>query len=103
MKKHTDRHSSHVCCTSIPEARLAKTVAEAVAFAEAIGYPVVLKAYTHNRTHNGAADGVARHLANAHGVAESFDRLHVEIERAYKAGSFRGVMVEACSSEVKHV
>lgn len=78
----------------ILETRAANTVAEAVAHADAIGYPVVLKAHSRRISHKSAIGGVILHLGDAAAVAAAFDRLHATVENACGAGGFDGVIVQ---------
>jgi acetyltransferase len=71
--------------------RVAYTVEEAVAAAEAIGYPVVVKLHSETVTHKSDRGGVALDLQNGQAVRAAFRK----IEAAYLSdASFKGVTVQ---------
>ncbi|MFO8055867.1 MAG: acetate--CoA ligase family protein, partial [bacterium] len=78
----------------VTDEKTASSKDEAVAAAEAIGYPVVLKVDSPDITHKSDAGGVAVGLESADEVSEAFDRV-MESCRAYD-GSARisGVVVQ---------
>lgn len=78
--------------TGIPvvPTRHAKTEAEAVALAQAIGFPVVLKLQSPTITHKSDAGGVAVDLGDAEAVRAAWRR----IQQAVPAGAFDGVTVQ---------
>jgi acyl-CoA synthetase (NDP forming) len=63
--------------TGIPTtgAALARTAAEAVAFSEAIGFPVVLKVLSPEVVHKSDAGGVQLNLANAAAVERAYQKI----------------------------
>jgi acetate---CoA ligase (ADP-forming) len=78
---------------------VASTADEAVALAERLGYPVVLKADSAGVAHKSAAGIVAVGVAGPNAVRETFDRL---VARAGEIGApARGVLVEATASGVE--
>jgi acetyltransferase len=66
----------------IPESRLAKTPEEAVAIAEEIGYPVVLKIASPDILHKTDVGGVKVNLGTATDVQDAFDLM------VYRAGRY---------------
>lgn len=69
---------------------LASSADEAVAAAELIGYPVVLKLNSETVTHKSDRGGVQLDLKNAEGVRSGF----AKIQGAFADGSFQGVTVQ---------
>ena len=73
---------------------LAKTEDEAVALAEQIGYPVVMKIMSHDILHKSDAGGVKVNIKTADGVREAF-RTIIANAQAYKADAvIEGVAVQ---------
>jgi len=71
--------------------KLANSPEEAVAAAEAIGYPVVLKLHSETVTHKSDRGGVKLNLANAAAVRAAYS----EIQGSFSAeGAFEGVTVQ---------
>ena len=78
---------------------VAATAEEAVALAERLGYPVVMKADVPGVAHKSAAGIVAVGIAGPDAVRETFDRL---VARADANGTpARGVLVESTASGVE--
>jgi acetyltransferase len=69
---------------------LASSADEAVAAAEKIGYPVVLKLNSETVTHKSDRGGVQLDLKNAEAVRSAFAKIHA----AFDDGSFQGVTVQ---------
>ena len=72
------------------ETRIAETADEAVAHADDIGYPVVLKLHSHSITHKTDVGGVQLDLEDAEHVRAAFDR----IESGVSSDGFDGVTVQ---------
>lgn len=68
---------------------------DAVAAAERLGYPVVLKAQAAALPHKSDAGGVVVGLGDAAAVAAGWDRVHANIAAARPGLSLDGVLVEA--------
>ncbi len=83
-------------CYGIPtvDTRIARRLDEAVAHAEAIGYPVVLKLYSETITHKTDVGGVQLNLKDADGVRRAYRTIETAV--AERAGSqhFLGVTVQ---------
>ncbi len=77
-----------------PGERLATTAAEAVAAAEAIGYPVVLKVVSPQIQHKTEAGGVLLNLADAAAVAAGFDAIVANARRYNADAEVQGVSVQ---------
>lgn len=60
---------------AVPEGALVTSASEAVAAAEALGFPVVVKACAADLAHKTEAGGVALNLADGQTVAEAVDRM----------------------------
>jgi len=83
------------CGVATAAAKLAKSADEAVAAAEALGYPVVLKIESPDILHKTEAKGVALNLKDAAAVRTAFERL-VANAKTYKADArIAGVLVQA--------
>jgi acetyltransferase len=70
------------------------TVEEAIAAADTMGYPVVLKLYSHTLTHKTDVGGVQLNLDSSHAVARAFDRILTSITEKAGAEHFQGVTVQ---------
>ncbi|HWK42726.1 MAG TPA: acetate--CoA ligase family protein [Croceibacterium sp.] len=79
---------------AFPEGRFAADAEQAVAAAEAIGYPVVMKAQAAALGHKSDAGGVILNLKTADDVREAFARMYRNVE-AYDASIvLDGVLIE---------
>jgi acetyltransferase len=76
------------------ETRLAESAADAVAAAEAIGYPVVLKLNSVTITHKTDVGGVRLNLANADEVRSAFKAIATAVADKASADDFQGVTVQ---------
>jgi acetyltransferase len=83
------------CGVQTAAAQLATTADEAVAAAQSLGYPVVLKIESPDILHKTEAKGVALNLKDADAVRTAFSQL-VANAKVYKAGvHISGVLVQA--------
>jgi acyl-CoA synthetase (NDP forming) len=80
---------------AIPAGGLARTPDEAVAIAERIGFPVVLKAQSAALTHKTDAGGVALGLTDATAVRAAWARIQGAVEAAEPGLALAGMLVEA--------
>jgi acetyltransferase len=76
------------------DCRVAATPDEAVAAAQAIGYPVVLKLHSETITHKTDVGGVRLHLANPAEVRDAFAAIAAGVGATAGAGHFLGVTVQ---------
>lgn len=74
--------------------RLARTVDEAVAAAETIGWPVVLKAQAPALPHKSDAGGVAIGIADAAALRAAWRRMHANLAQSKPELRLDGVLVE---------
>ena len=81
----------------IPGGRLVRTLDEARAAAEAIGFPVVIKAQAGALAHKTEAGGVILNLADADALVAAWTTLHANIARAQPGLVLDGVLVEKMS------
>jgi acyl-CoA synthetase (NDP forming) len=81
----------------VPAGDLARSVDEAVAVAERIGYPVVLKAQAAALSHKTEAGGVMLNLADAASVRSAWDQLLANVQRAAPDITLDGALVEQMS------
>lgn len=75
-------------------AHLARTVDEAVAVAESIGYPVVLKVLSADISHKSDVGGVALNLADAAAVRGAYERMMAAVRAAEPHAAVDGVSVQ---------
>jgi acetyltransferase len=73
---------------------IAASVDEAVAWAEKIGYPVVLKLYSLTITHKTDVGGVVLNLRDAAAVREAFKGIQSSVAEKVGAEHFQGVTVQ---------
>jgi acetyltransferase len=78
----------------ITETRIARTPDDAVAAAEAIGYPVVVKLFSHTITHKTDVGGVQLNLVDADAVREAWRSIESAVAAARGAEHFEGVTVQ---------
>jgi len=85
-----------LACYDIPivETRIARTVEDAVAAAEAMGYPVVLKLLSETITHKTDVGGVKLNLGSAEQVRGAFEAIATAVEKKVGAEHFQGVTVQ---------
>lgn len=76
------------------DCRLAASEDEAVAAAEEIGYPVVLKLHSETISHKTDVGGVELHLATDRHVRDAFRRIHEAVDAKTGEGHFQGVTVQ---------
>jgi acetyltransferase len=77
-----------------PRTKLARTSDEAVAAAEEIGYPVVLKIASPDISHKTDVGGVAVNLVNAREVMESFKEITARAQRLRRDAYIAGCLVQ---------
>ena len=80
---------------AFPPGRFAKTANEAVSVADAIGYPVAMKAQAAALGHKSDAGGVLLKLADGRAVREAFDLIHANVASYSADIQLDGVLVEA--------
>jgi len=78
-----------------PKGRLATSAEEAQDAADALGYPVVLKAQAADLPHKSDAGGVILGLRDRAAVAAAWDQLHANVAKARPALQLDGALVEA--------
>ncbi|MFQ4136100.1 bifunctional acetate--CoA ligase family protein/GNAT family N-acetyltransferase [Nodosilinea sp. PGN35] len=74
--------------------QIAATVEEAIAAADTIGYPVVLKLYSRTLTHKTDVGGVQLNLDSDHAVRRAYDRILTSVTEKAGAEHFQGVTVQ---------
>lgn len=79
---------------AFPEGRFATSVESALEAAEALGYPVAIKAQSAALGHKSEAGGVLLNLAGPDDVHAAWTRLHANVEAYDAALSLDGVLVE---------
>jgi acyl-CoA synthetase (NDP forming) len=82
---------------AVPVGALATTPNAAVAAAERIGFPVVLKAQAAALAHKTEAGGVLLNIADAATVRAGWATLHANVDRAQPGLVLDGILVEAMS------
>ncbi|MCK9580205.1 MAG: acetate--CoA ligase family protein [Methanoregula sp.] len=83
---------------STPRYRLARTVNEAVAAAEEIGYPVVLKIVSPDISHKSDVSGVVTFIRTADAVRKSFDQILSNVREKNPDARISGIIVEQQAS-----
>jgi acetyltransferase len=78
----------------ITETRIAETEDAAVAAAESIGYPVVVKLHSNTITHKTDVGGVQLNLGDAHAVREAWRSIESSLLEKKGPGHFDGVTVQ---------
>jgi acetyltransferase len=79
----------------ITDTEVAQTADEAVAAADAIGYPVVVKLLSRTITHKTDVGGVVLNLKSASDVRDAFDTVQRAVAEKAGAEHFEGVTVQA--------
>jgi acetyl coenzyme A synthetase (ADP forming)-like protein len=87
----------------IPRSILAKNVDEAVAAAESIGYPVVMKIASPDILHKSDIGGVRLNIREADEVRDSFDLLIYRAQRYMADARIWGVLVQEMVSRGKEI
>jgi acetyltransferase len=78
----------------IAETRIAEDETAAVAAADAIGYPVVVKLYSHAVSHKTDVGGVQLNLADGDAVRRAYRSIREAVVAARDASAFEGVTVQ---------
>ncbi len=84
---------------AFPRFAMAQSVEEAIAAAETLGYPVVLKAQSPDLPHKSDAGGVIVNLKNRDELAEGWDRLAANIAASRPDLVLDGVLVEGMADK----
>ena len=84
---------------AFPAFALAQSAADAVAAADRLGYPVVLKAQSPELPHKSDAGGVIINLADADAVAAGWDRLMANLAASRPDLVLDGVLVEGMAAK----
>jgi acetate---CoA ligase (ADP-forming) len=79
---------------AVPQGELARDLPEAVAIAEKIGYPIVLKAQARELTHKSDAGGVILGIVDAAALARGWRALQDNLRRARPELKLDGILVE---------
>ncbi|MXO87993.1 CoA-binding protein [Altererythrobacter aestuarii] len=79
---------------SFPQSQFAATAEEAASVAEALGYPVVMKAQAAALGHKSDAGGVILNLKTRADVAEAFERMYQNVANYDASIALDGVLVE---------
>jgi acetyl coenzyme A synthetase (ADP forming)-like protein len=78
----------------VPQSILARTVDEAVAAAERIGFPVALKIVSPDILHKTDVGGVRLHLPDADAVAAGFAATDASVRRFFPTAAIQGIAVQ---------
>ncbi|MCW2350426.1 MULTISPECIES: acetate--CoA ligase family protein [unclassified Sphingobium] len=78
-----------------PKGQFAATVEEAIAAADAIGGPVVMKAQAAALSHKSDAGGVALNLVGADAIRAAWDKMFADVKRYDASIILDGVLIEA--------
>lgn len=77
-----------------PKGAFCTSIGEALNAAEAIGYPVAIKAQAASLSHKSDAGGVVLNLSNADALRAGWDRLHANVAAYDAAIALDGVLIE---------
>ncbi len=77
----------------VPKHKLCRTPDEAAAFAEMIGYPVVLRVVSPQIIHKFEVQGIALNLADAEAVRRAFDKIQRHVAEVVPDADIRGMLV----------
>lgn len=77
-----------------PRFQVAHSAPEAVAIAQEIGYPVVLKIVSPAISHKSDVGGVVISIKNAEGVRNSYEKILANVEARYPDAEVSGIIVE---------
>lgn len=77
-----------------PACEVVHTVEDAIAAAEAIGYPVALKLHSETLTHKTDVGGVILNVASVGDVRRAFEQIQLNVETKAGRGHFLGVTVQ---------
>ena len=80
---------------AFPKGAFAASADEAVAAADAVGYPVAMKAQAAALSHKSDAGGVLLNLADAEAVRAAWTRMHASVAAYSAAIQLDGVLIEA--------
>lgn len=83
----------------VPESRVATTVEEAVAAAEAIGYPVVVKLVSKTLVHKTEWNGVHLNIHDADGVRKAFEAIQETLRQHDRLHEMDGVLIQPMIGE----
>src|SRR5262249_28324817 len=78
----------------IVQTLIARSEEEAVARAQEIGFPVVLKIYSESITHKTDVGGVALNLVDRQAVSQAYRQIQHSVEEKVGSGHFLGVTVQ---------
>ncbi len=77
----------------VPQYQLCQTADEAVAFAEQIGYPVVLRVVSRQVVHKSEVKGVTLNLTKADSVRGAFERMQRQLHELAPEADLHGMLV----------
>jgi acetate---CoA ligase (ADP-forming) subunit beta len=86
------------CGLTVTEPFLTKSSLEAVAIAESLGYPVVLKIVSDDITHKSDAGGVATGLTSSESVARAYTGMMAAIRQKHPEAVIEGISVQPQAS-----
>ena len=78
----------------VPSGQFATSAPQAVAAADKLGYPVVMKVVSHDVEHKSEVGGVRVGLADAGQVEDAFDLMQLRIPRRVPGARVEGVLIE---------
>lgn len=79
---------------NVPPGSLAKTVDEAVRFANEVGYPVAMKISSPDILHKSDCGGVKIGLSTPQAVEDAFELMMLRVKRKIPGAELRGVLIE---------
>lgn len=104
---HLDFKAVQTLCKTygihVPETRLAKTGEEAVRFADAIGYPVVMKISSPQVYHKTDVGGIRIDVQDTDEVAKAFAEISASVKKNVPTAVIAGITIEPMTSLGKEV
>jgi acyl-CoA synthetase (NDP forming) len=99
IPEHTAKALLRKAGVGVPEGDLARSLKEALAIANEIGFPVALKAQAAALSHKSDAGGVILGLGDAAALEDGWQRLHDNIAAAEPGLTLEGVLVERMAAK----
>lgn len=87
----------------IPEKPIAKTVEEAVGYAEKLGYPIVLEVESPQIIHKTDVGGIKVNLKNKEEVKKAFEEIMNNVKKAVPSAEIKGIIVRKMIPQGKEV
>ncbi len=94
LSEHDSKELLKAYGIPVVETKVARSIDEAVAAADTMGYPVVLKLYSSTVTHKSDVGGVQLNLPDVDAVKKAYERIRTTVTEKVNAAGFEGVTVQ---------